>query len=1166
MKRQLEGLTATAGIKLVKEEEHKHDITKKTDIEHILYAGAMYVGQDVHTRSPPVSRFVYNRTKHAMEFQENFEYPHGLLKIFDEAIVNAADIVHRGAKNIKIGINRLQNAIYVWNDGPNFPVVESEHPSLWNPDAKAYKAELAFFHCKSSSAYTNKKRITGGVNGYGIKLASIFAKWSTLEMSDGETYYYQKSSNHMTEVHAPLIKKEKAGTKPYVAFCFSPDLSLFYPPGEAPNVFSDAILDLFATRAIDLAGTLPKEVKVMWSLTLDQFIAPKICKFERLPVKGFKDYLSLYLPLELKEQLESDGKNLKIGYFSTPRWEVCLIKNPYSFPINVSFVNNINTYQGGEHVKYIQSQLLQFCRTKIEGIDIRRVAGSVMLFVNATIENPSFNSQSKESLKTTLNDFGSVCELPAKFFSILTRSGVIESLKSGMDEKQIAAVRKTFGAGKTKNVYDIPNFRDARFAGTRKSDQCTLYVVEGVSALELAEVGISVLGNDYTGAMPVKGKILNVDADMSKIEKNEELKYICKALGLEVGKATPFEKLRYGKVVLMTDSDQDGSHIRGLFLYLIAKFWPHLMREQHQFIYTMITPIVVATRSKTDVQKFYTIQSFEKWHNPLTEKQKKSWELRYYKGLASSTTKEGRFYFQHLRDHLKNFVKAEPQDFSELELVFGKKNAEHRRQWLDTYDAQSYIDYDAIKELSVYDFLNKDMKHFSMTSVKRGLSMVEDGLTVAARKCIWVFLQRKLVKDTKVATAQSWVDADTNYHHAPDSLGKTIVRLSQMFVGKQNMNFFVPVGQFGTRRDGGQTFGSTRYIFTKISPLTRYLFREEDDHILTEQIDEDHVIEPLNLAPIIPLILVNGSSAISTGYSSQIPCYRPEDLITRIRSKLSDEPWVDLTPWYHKFVGEIKSDAQGNYESIGKVKQIDATHWNIIELPVGTWREPYKAMLTKMVRDDKIVEFHEQHRNEDVCFEVTLTHELKLDPITFFKLRRKYSSQLNLLLSNGADLKIKVFPDVVSIFNDWFDYRLRMYEVRRKHQLLTLQKSIPFLTAKVNFIRIVLDNQLPLGKKKHVLHDVMSQLMIPAEFHDALLRMNLSSFTEERIIDINKELSDCYQKIEFYSKVAPKNLWFNDLDELSAQLPAFWSSRVVEDDDDDDDEPPKPKKKSNKRK
>ena len=1136
------------GKRKPEEEEKDHKITKLTDIEHALHAADFYIGQTTHTLSPEVSRFVYNESTCLMEYRTSV-YPQGLLKIFDEAIVNAADNVYRGTKLIKVGVNVLQNAIWVHNDGPNFSIEVTEHTSAWNQTEKAYTPEIAFFHCKTSSAYTKKQRITGGKFGLGAKLISIFSKWCTIEMCDGKTYYFQKCTDHMTKVSSPTIKPSTS--KPYLSICYSPDLFLFYPENATPNYLKDDMIDLFHTRVLDLAGTLPKEIKVFWNLTRNQFIAPKVCKFERIAVKGFKEYIKLFLPAELKED-----EDLKVGFHAEERWQVCMIKNPWPFPVNVSFVNNVNTYLGGEHVKYIQSQVYAFCKSKVDGLDIRRMQNNIMLFVNATIEDPSFNSQCKESLQTIPAAFGSTCSLPAKFFNVLSRNGVLDALKTDMVVKEMAVARREIGAGKGKPVYDIPDFRDARYAGGRQASKCTLYFVEGGSAMQLADVGISLMGSDYMGAFQLKGKVINADNSMKSLMNNAEFKNICRALGLQLGQPTPLSQLRYGKIVCLTDADMDGSHIRGLLIYIFYKFWPHLLKE-YEFFNTMITPIVVARKNK-EVKRFYTLQTFEEWSSSTDDKR---WKIKYYKGLATSDDNEGKYYFKNLKLHLRNFMQATQDDFDALNMAIGKGNSKQRKEWLTTYDPKMCIPYESVRQVSIRDFIHLDYKHYSWLSVCRAIPSIEDGLTPAARKCTWVFLKNDITHEEKVSDLQSVIAKMTNYHHGSNSLGDTIVGMAQTFVGCQNLNLFYPAGQFGKRVDGGKTHGATRYLNTKLSLITKAIFLSEDEPILHLLEDEKMTIEPDHLLPVIPIALTNGFQQIGTGFCCNLPQYRPEDLINAIRRKLDNQPWQPLTPWYDKFLGEIKvKDEKGSFESFGVLEKKGSNIYHVTELPMQTWRNDYKEYLIKMMKDGKVSEFYENHKHGLVKFEITVPSESKLDQadmMKYFKLRSSFSSQLNLMtMDRGTSrLQIRQFTSIEEIFNTWFEIRLPFYEKRRQSILKTLKSSLPTLLIKIRFVRAVVDGELKWGRKKSELETYLADILqISSEYHETLFQMKLGSLTEERISKLELEVENKKALIAKYEETTGKDLWLQDLKTLEEKLSLFWKERAETEEEEEEEE------------
>ena len=1154
----------------------KLEIQKLSDIDHALHAGDFYIGQSVHQLNAPVSRFVYDPETDLMKYEEKVQYPHGLVKIFDEALVNAADNRHRGTTTIKVGINRIQNTVWVHNDGPNFAIVPTEHASRWNPSKPAYQPEVAFFHCKTSSAYGKKKRVTGGKFGLGAKLIAIYSHQCSVEMCDGKTYYFQKTTNHMKTVYPPKVKPATKAQqdKPFLSLCFTPDLSLFYPEGEAPNRLPDLMMRLFQTRVWDIAGTVPTSVKVHWGVTVDTLIHPKKSKFSRVPVKGFKQYVKLFLTPELKQQInQPDGPNLKIGYQQTERWEVCAIQNPHPLPVTVSFVNNINTYLGGEHVKYLQSQLLRYCREKVPGVDSRRVQQAVMLFVNATIEDPSFNNQSKEALITTDKDFGSSCQLSDKFLRVLNRNGVMESLKSSMNDKELAVVRKNIGAGRRKPVHDIPKLRDAEYAGTRQSSKCTLIVVEGISALQLAEVGLSVLGTEYYGAFPLRGKCINADASLQSLSKNKEFVNLCRILGLEIGKDTPLSQLRYGHVITMCDQDHDGSHITGLFVYFFRKFWPHLLRCE-TFMRKMITPIIVASKKikgKLVRRSFFHKNSYDQWRDSLSETLLRTWNVKYYKGLGTSSNQEGKLYFQGLRHHLRDFHRARESDFAALDLAFNQSNAAQRKDWINETEKLGTLDYEAIRSLTYEEFVHKDYKHYALATLKRNLPLAEDGLTPSSRKCLWTMMQKDMTeKEYKVHDLQSVVSTYTKYHHNSDSLGNTLITMAQAFVGKPNLNFLVPGGQFGTRSDGGKTHSAPRYIFSKLNPLTRAVFPEADDPVLQTQEEEGQTIEPVALCPVICLALANGADGTSVGYRANVPCYRPEDLIAETRRRLSRQEWRPLQPWYHKFRGEIRGDAQGNYTSTGLIERVNDSEYRILELPVKLWREKYKEFLSRLVEKQKIESFVEKHEAEGdmngVCFvvqvkpgqvvgsDLTEKKDIDIRMREFFHLSKSFSSNLNLMVlrpenktqvkrCEEASTRIRTFNTVEEIFNHWFEYRMKVYALRRSHALDFWRQQQPFLQAKIDFIKKAIDGTWPWGQPRSVLKAAMTQAHLSETYHDKLLKMTLGSLTGERVSELENELKKCMDHIAYYSTVTLDVLFLHDLDVLEKVLPEFWKFR-----------------------
>jgi DNA topoisomerase-2 len=1137
-------------------------IVKLSDIDHALQSGDFYIGQSVHTESPPMERFVFNNITKKMEFQQT-KCPKGPVKLFDEAIVNASDNITRGAgtNHIKVTINRTKGEVTVWNNGQMFKVEKTVYDSrVKESTEKAYQPEVGFFHCKTSTAYNKKQKTTGGKFGLGAKLISIFSLTSTLEMSDGETFYRQTSTDHMRNVCPPVVKvaNKKQKTEPYISITFQPDMTLFYPEetgGEKPSRkgFENDVFSMFLTRVYDIAGTTSAKV----TLQIDDE------KPFKVPVKNFKDYVKLFLPTDLSQDLEKkeDKSNtVKIGYHKQDRWEICLIANPYplSTTSSVSFVNNVNTFRGGEHVKHIYSQVSNFLQKKLPKLDVRRISNAVFIFVNAVIEDPSFDSQSKEVLFTRPNKFGSTCDIPVKCLNVLNRNGVLADLVESMKEKEMVSIRREIGAGRKKSVGDIPNLQDARYAGKRESSKCTLYVVEGVSAMELAEVGLSTLGGDYNGAFAVKGKVINAMQPLKKLGANAEFQHICRILGLQLGKPCKRSELRYGRVCIMTDTDLDGDHIKMLFTYLFRVHWPELLREPG-FLCFMITPLVVAVKGKQRCE-FFTMQSFDAWKDAKTELELKKWDTLYYKGLGTSTSKDGRRYFKNLANLNKTFCAATDTDFEALDLAMkmgGKAVSDKRKLWMADYDVTKYIDYPNVSSVSYADFVHLALKHYCMMAMVRSIPKVEDGQTPAQRKTLYTFLHHEYTKDIKLAEVIGIISNFTDYHHGQDSLGGTTVGLAQSFVGKQNINVLVPSGQFGTGKDGGKVHASVRYIFSRLQKITRLIFRKEDDPVLVYQTSEKKQIEPVVFAPIIPMILVNGVDSVSFAFSTGMTCHKPEELIDCIRTKLQKgNTGTFPKPWYHKFQGDIvSSEENGSLVSQGKVKQAGPFEWHITELPLKTWRIKFKERLEGMVQKGSVVEFHEQHRLENVFFQVHVreTEEVEKDPIKFFKLESSLSTNLNFFSydKNSQMHKIKQFTTTSQVFDDFFEARKLVYKQRIIYSLNNLQEQIPFLNSKKIFIEAAVDHRIPFGSKKIVLSESMEKINIPLEYHDKLLKMNIMSLTAERVKEIQKEADTCLEKIKFFETATVSQLWNSDLDELEKALPEFWESRLLKLEDDE---------------
>jgi DNA topoisomerase-2 len=388
-------------------------------------------------------------------------------------------------------------------------------------------------------------------------------------------------------------------------------------------------------RVYDIAATTDKKVKVYYT-------------DNKININSFKNYISLFYD-------ESDIMYEDVN----DRWNIGVLYLPDNGYDQISYVNCISTFKGGNHVKYVESDIIKKIEEQIlkknKNIKIRsqNIKENLVFFINSVIVNPSFTSQTKEELKTKHNDFGSKCELSEAFIKKILKTGIAEQVLLYAKLKEESMMKKKTDGKKTSNIKGVPKLEDANWAGSKKSDQCKLILTEGDSAKAFAMAGRSVVGNDKYGIFPLKGKLLNVrDASPKQLMDNEEIKNIKLILGLQQGKTyDSLSQLRYGGIILLTDQDVDGYHIKGLLINFLHYMWPSLVKL-NLFIYSLATPIVKVSKGKS-VRTFYNITDYENWKE---ENNNKGWNIKYYKGLGTSDSKEAKEYFTDIEEKLIKYT------------------------------------------------------------------------------------------------------------------------------------------------------------------------------------------------------------------------------------------------------------------------------------------------------------------------------------------------------------------------------------------------------------------------------------------------------------------------------------------------------------------------------
>jgi len=1071
---------------------------KLTDREHILKKPDTYIGSIENTEHED---YIFNDEK---IISKGFQYIPGLYKLFDEGIVNCRDHVIRQEQavsskienalpvsNIEINVDD-DGTIHMYNDGNGIDVAEHPEYKMWIP-------EMIFGHLRTSTNYDEKKKekIVGGKNGFGFKLVLIWSTWGKVETVDHirGLKYVQEFKNNLTEICKPSIKKCKV--KPYTRVSFKPDYQRLGIENLTPDM-----LALFKKRVYDISAVTDKRIKVKYN-------------GELVPCKNFEQYVDLY-----------------VG--------------------NKTDTKRIYENHNGQIIR----KLCVYIKTK-KKVDVKpnTIKEQLMLFLRCDIDNPSFNSQTKDELGTASTKFGSTCSVSDNFIEKIAKMGVMNAACALTEVKDNKAAKKTDGS-KSKSIRGIHKLIDANFAGTVKSKQCTLILCEGDSAKAGIVSGLSKDDRNTIGVYPMKGKIFNVRGEsLKRINENKEIIEIKQILGLETGKTYTSESaekcLRYNSVLFMTDQDLDGSHIKGLGLNLFQDQWNSLSTLDN-FLGFMNTPILKAKKNGQE-KLFYNEGEYNLWKQ---ENDTKGWNVKYYKGLGTSTGKEFKEYFANKKIVYFNHEGSVSDNI--IDMIFNKKRSEERKGWLSNYDRNSYLDTDSNK-VSHKDFINKEMIHFSIYDCERSIPNLMDGLKTSLRKILYSSFKKNLTTEIKVAQFSGYVSEHSGYHHGEASLNGAIVGMAQDYVGSNNVNLLLPNGQFGTRLQGGKDSASERYIFTQLNQITRYIYRKEDDPVLEYLEDDGDPVEPRYYVPIVPMILVNGGKGIGTGFSTDILSYNINNIIDILKFKLQlTETEIELSPFYKNFEGSCEKTDDKKYIVKGVYEKITDKKIKIKELPIGYWTDDFKQHIENLMEVDKnkkqktfIKDYNDMSTDRVVDFEIVLNEPIDESKDSsnvynnFEKTMKLYStlSTNNMHLFNDEE-KLTKYSDVKEIIDSYFPIRLEYYQKRKDHQIATMEEDVNLLQNKSKFIMENIKGTIDLrNKKKTVIIEMLTEKgydKLDGEKYDPdykyLLKMPMDSLTEENFNKMCQDKDNKITELEKLKSTAIEHMWLSELEELKTQM------------------------------
>lgn len=1168
---------------------------KKTPREHVLLRPDTYIGDIEVTKD---EMWVSDKDKIV---KKQISYVPGFLKTFDELLVNSRDasVNDKTCNTIKIEYNSEEGWISVYNNGQDGIPVE-EHP-----EHKTLVPSMIFGELLTSSNYDDsKKRTTGGRNGYGAKLANIFSKKFEVEIGDAKNNkkFIQSWEENMSVSNKAKVTKYSSKNS-YVKI-------KYYPDFEKLNVKKGLDKDhmmLFKRRCIDIAGTScisrPEALKLFFN-------------DEKINITSFKKYI----------ESSFDNETIYLDD-SSKRWEVGVLYKPDNGNEAISFVNGISTHRGGTHVNNVTDQIVKILinehiSKKNKGIKVSNalIKESLVFFINSEIENPAFSSQTKDTLTTKVTNFGSSYKPNPNFIKKLAKSGIVDKVVKLAEFKESAGLKKSDGKKQIK-LKGIPKLDDANKAGTKDAKDCSLILTEGDSAKAFAMAGLGVVGRDTFGVFPLKGKLLNVrEASVKVIGGNDEINFLKQIIGLkqntDYSNEENFNQLRYGRIIILTDQDVDGSHIKGLLMNFLHVLWPELLKRDG-FVTSLATPIVKLFKGK-EIKTFYNLTEYQDFVEELKSSNSISgWKTKYYKGLGTSTSSEAKEYFHEIEDKLiKYFYKSaieglsndekESDDESEesseenskdepvnkssllldddddaITLAFDKTRSDDRKSWLLNYDKNKILTYEQ-KSITYSEFIHKDLIHFSNDDTFRSIPSVVDGFKPSHRKIFFGAALRGLDKvEVKVAQLAGFVSDKAAYHHGEMSLNGAIIGMAQDFVGSNNINVLKPNGQFGTRLRAGKDAASPRYIWTEFNKLTNLIFRKEDEPVLNNMDEDGMKIEPECYYPIIPMVLINGAEGIGTGFSTKCPQFNPVDVINNLKNMIDKKEYQEMIPWWSLFEGSITKVDDENYTIKGNYT-IDGDRLIITELPVGEWTSNYKEYLEKLLEQESekknksninLLGYTDNNTDKKIYFEV----EFKKGYLQSNNIEKLLKLEKNLKLSNihlyNENGTIKKYNNIVEIINEFYESRLEMYKKRKEYILNKLKNELDILSYKVKFILAIIEKDIKINNKsKEYIENKLEEKEFPQlsrnneeKSYNYLLGMNLWSLSYEKVEELKKQKDDKQTEYNLIKDKSVEDIWKEELDEL---LEAYekWYQEKLDDTDVIDFDVKKPKKQKKKNK
>lgn len=1142
-----------------------------SDREHCLLRPDMYIGSIVKQPTPYLD--IIKSDDNSFRIQtKSINIAPAIGQLFLEIATNAIDHSARqgtNVKNIKISLNSDTGEISIYNDGTGIDIRKhTQFPDEWLPS-------IIFSRVRSGQNFNDEEeRTTAGRNGYGATLVNIFSSQFQVETADGVHHFQQTFKNNLTEIEPAKVKKMKRKS------------------GFTKITF---LLDYNKLNASDM---IPEAIHYLKSFVWNLCVVtnPKLNIYlndEKLPIRNLKDFVSIVANGE--SIAYDEGTNIQIA--------VCGLPEGMESTSVIGFVNGIPCHQG-THVSFCMNQIKSVLQTILKREDLKTtyLNQHMMVLINTTIINPSFKTQTKEYLNHDMRKSG-VKWKPSNAFKLNLKKtkiiNLVEQFQEFQDLKKSKSTVSNAGSSSSssRRHLQLPGYESAAFAGDPKRKQtCTLILPEGDSAKGFATAGLSVLGRDYYGIFPLKGKPKNIrDCKLSEVTNKDKKEYspgvvnLIRILGLDKfmdklgnpkSDLVSTTQLRYDSIMILADQDVDGGHIAGLVINIFQVLVPALMKANPNFITRVATPLVRATHPSKTVpdEEFMTEHAFDEWWNSKVDETLKSkYIVKYFKGLGTSTPKDAKYIFSHMNKYKIAIDCRADECEDKLKLFFsekdhqGNKMSDKRKDMVKSKQLPVEIDY-SDDNVNAVDFLLAEVLPHSIYNNERMLPHVIDGLKMVQRKLIWTLLTKyKNVTSPTLKMAQFAADSakETMYKHGEISACGAGVNMAKNFpISGNNINLLVPEGIYGDRHGGDAA--SPRYIYTCAEKIAFAMFPPQDFPVLNLLECEGYTIEPQYMVPVIPFALCTQISGIGTGFQNNTPCCNPQTLIDwdvlyikSLRQQQDQQQDEDvlmfptIEPWFEGFQGDITRKDDKNWEAHGIINKLNSKTLQVLDLPKFT--NSFLLEPSKKTGDAKLMEKYphyvrHMHTDTTVNYELHFDHDIDDKCFQIFKDRATISiSSRNLNFWNKSD-EIQKFEEFEEIMKVHAEVRLDTYRKRKIHEIDQLEIDLIRISEQYRFIMKIIESSDYVFKKKK--SDVLlslerDQFEKVNDSYDYLVNMPIHSATLETLEKLKERKISKEQEIDVLKSTTELDMWEHDLHNLQCAYDTMLEQRRLDRADDD---------------